>query len=101
MRKLTSRQLFALDCLDKRLVMTREVPRPVYRHGQRLVVRIYWAIDTDVSKQIKALRDRRFIEFAPYTMRKTHPDRAPFRLTPEGRFELDAARWTPRAGWES
>lgn len=58
-RKLTDKQLFALDCIKKGRVVAKQVHNTFVRHwADGVTVWEYFAIDSNITNQIKSLRRR-------------------------------------------
>lgn len=87
-RKLTERQLFTLACVHRGHVVKRQFPKPVRRWGRPLVITGYWALDTDVTAQVKALKHRKMIAF---DWQNNHAGNGRLVVTTLGQIELDKA----------
>jgi len=59
-RPLTSRQRFALWAVSRGQLVIRWRPNWRWQRG-RPVVPLYWAVDSDVTEQIRSLRKRRLV----------------------------------------
>ena len=82
LRALTEKQRFALRMVDKGWVEIKLVPVAWRKFPP--VLRMYWALDTDISLQIKSLRKRGLVKWRD---RGAH-----LYVTAEGEIELAKER---------